>query len=144
MWYLRLYLSQQQQNNNNKYSITPKSIMFLSHWLNHSFSQKSKLKLTSNMDRFSRAGATGITADSSAFQQGTQGLWLIIWRCTTQTVGAAQSVDATRLSKSQSCGIYLYRRLPLWVLSSAGRTSSGRCGQWAWTSQLQEDQHQDV
>lgn len=39
---------------------------------------KPEFRLTYSMDIFSRADAAGITADSPAFQQGTEGPWLIL------------------------------------------------------------------
>lgn len=57
-------------------------------------------------DTFSRAAAAaGVTADPPAFQQGTEGPRLILWRGTTQTLGAAESVNPTCFSNGQSGGI---------------------------------------
>lgn len=61
--------------------------------------------LTCRVDIFSRADAAGITADSPAFQQGTEGPRLTLWRGTSKTLGTAQSVDPTRFSNAHGGGV---------------------------------------
>lgn len=94
----------------------------------------------------SRADAAGVAADSSAFQQGSQGPWLTRWRCASETQGTAASVDATLSSNARAGGVQDLRRLSLHGLWFTGGTPPGWRGQRhrAWQSLLQEEQHQDV
>lgn len=51
-------------------------------WVTSFIHRHKSVDLTCSVDIFSRADAAGIGADSPAFQQGTEGPRLILWRCT--------------------------------------------------------------